>query len=100
MTDQPIARATELIVCAANQYFDGDGKEILFLGVRHFDALMHSQISLMAKPVNLARIKQGFLTNKGRFVDRIEGREIAVAAGQIRYRCGGDETRLYSENLY
>jgi hypothetical protein len=39
---------------------------------------------------------QGFLTNKNRFVDRIEGAEIAYAAGQT------DELkkRLYSEDLY
>lgn len=45
--------------------------------------------------------EQGFITNKfDRFVNRQEAHIIAKAAGQIRYRCGGDEDTLYSENLY
>lgn len=45
--------------------------------------------------------EQGFCTNQfDRFVDRQEAHKIATAAGQIIYRCGGDDDTLYSENLY
>lgn len=45
-------------------------------------------------------MEQGFITDTGRFVTRTEGHLIAKAAGQIIRRCGGDETTLYSENLW
>lgn len=35
----------------------------------------------------------------GRFVDRVEGLEIAKAAGQIILECG-DPSQLYSENMW
>jgi hypothetical protein len=42
----------------------------------------------------------GFITNTGRFLEREEAHVVAAAAGQILYRCGGDERRLFSENLW
>lgn len=44
----------------------------------------------------LAGRHQGFLTSKGRFVDREEAMMIAVAAGQTT----GGKTDLFSEDLY
>ena len=44
--------------------------------------------------------KQGFLTNKYRFVDRYEAYEIAVRQNQIRRLCPTGSKRLYSEMLY
>lgn len=41
---------------------------------------------------------QGFLTNKNRFVDRIEGAKIAIESGQIEELRYGK--KLYSEDLY
>lgn len=44
---------------------------------------------------------QGFITNKNRFVDRVEGKKIAVSADQIleeRLPMLGD--KLYSEDIY
>ena len=38
----------------------------------------------------------GFMTSKGRYVDRKDGAKIAVAAGQ----CEPNITYLYSEDLY
>ena len=38
----------------------------------------------------------GFMTSKGRYVDRTEAAKIAVAAGQ----CEPNKTYLYSEDLY
>lgn len=42
---------------------------------------------------------QGFLTNRNRFVDRVEGRQIALAAGQITEDTYHAED-LFSEDLY
>lgn len=44
--------------------------------------------------------EQGFVDQFGTFLTREEALPIARAAGQIRFRCGGDEIRLYSDNLY
>jgi hypothetical protein len=44
--------------------------------------------------------EQGFIDQFGVFMTREEAYEVAKAAGQIKYRCGGDEGRLFSENLY
>lgn len=42
---------------------------------------------------------QGFVTNKGRFVGRIEARDIAVAAGQLLPRASAGP-ELYSECVW
>ena len=44
--------------------------------------------------------EQGFVDQQGVFLTREEAWPIALAAGQIIRRVGGDEGRLYSENLY
>lgn len=43
--------------------------------------------------------KKGFLTSEGRFVDRVEGLEIAEAADQIPGSQAGF-TKLYTESLW
>ena len=45
-----------------------------------------------------ARALQGFLTNRGRYVDRIEAAIIALAANQLEQTNRGEE--LYSEDLW
>lgn len=41
--------------------------------------------------------EQGFITSEGRFVDRLDGKKIAQAAGQ----CGKTEfNQLYSEDVW
>ena len=42
---------------------------------------------------------QGFLTSKGRFVNRVQARQIAYVAGQEPKETGGDRD-LYSEDLW
>lgn len=82
----------ERIVCAANRKsFTGE----IVLGLRHYDSFMRQQ-DTEGDPVD-----QGFMTNKGRFVDRQEGWSIACKNKQIVRRVGGDEAKggtLYSEN--
>jgi hypothetical protein len=43
--------------------------------------------------------EQGFVTNKGRFVDRIEGLQIATDANQILEK-HGNEGQLFSEDMW
>lgn len=74
------------IVCAAVK--DSNGS--IFLGVRHYDKLMK------APKIGI----QGFVDNRGEFHTREEAYVIAFDAGQIIRRCGGDDGRLFSENLY
>ena len=48
----------------------------------------------------LAGCVQGFLASDGTFKTREEALEIAKTGKQIIRRCGGDETQLFSENLW
>lgn len=87
-----------LIACAALRYADGT----ILCAPRHGGEMVYS----VAKRLGLDSIdpEQGFCTNTfNEFVTRTEAWKIAEAAGQIRYRCGGDDAdggTLYSENLY
>lgn len=90
----------ERIVCAANKYGD-----LVITGVRHGCDAMCDSIDEFLNNGNLHQSLevQGFVTNKYRFVDRIEAWKIAEANNQILRRVGGDSTNggtLYSENLY
>ncbi len=106
------------VVCAANRIRIDRGHPPdhlptydLVIGVRHHDPLMHEQI---ATKVMVAAgtghregertawrgSEQGFIDQWGTFMTREEALEVALAAGQRIYRCGGDEKRLYSECLY
>ena len=102
----------ERIVCSACQVFvdkrDGtneDGSEIIHevYGLRHYDPFMRKQIKELEKQYNYALLdwEQGFLTNKGRFVDRKEAMEIAKAQNQVIRLSGSPNSDiLFSEDLY
>ena len=102
----------ERIVCSACQVFvderDGtneDGSEIIHevYGLRHYDPFMRKQIKELGKQYKYALLdwEQGFLTNKGRFVNRIEAMEIAKEQGQVIRLSGSPNTDiLFSEDLY
>lgn len=96
------------IVCAANQY-----KNILILGPRHWDSTMHTAYKVLRlghesidkdTPFPLSHeFEQGFIDRHGNYKTRQEAWSIAIYAGQIIRRCGGDTCEggtLYSENLY
>lgn len=88
-----------VIVAAANRYENG----LILVGVRHWDNHMHVQALSYKDSGILPSTKdpvQGFLDNKGHFLNRKQARIIAEKAGQIIKRVGGDEEDLYSENLY
>lgn len=72
------------------------------IGYRHHDIYQR-----FGDEVSHKMKDQGFYTSKGRFVDRIEGMKIAVAAGQvpanratIEYKGKIIESELFSEDLY
>lgn len=102
----------ERIVCSACQVFvderDGtneDGSEVVHTvyGLRHYDPFMCKQIAELEKNYKypLLDFEQGFLTNKGRFVEREEAMKIAKEQGQIIRLSGPPNADiLFSEDLY
>lgn len=89
-----IDRTQRRVVCAAVLYDD----DTLIIGPRHHDTTMHKMCERDTSPGQ--EVEQGFIDQHGVFMDRKEALAVALAAGQRIYRCGGDETALYSENLY
>lgn len=75
---------------------------VVISGWRHANCIyqMVAITGLRDIPVQVGESVQGFLTNKNRFVDRIEGWKIAEAANQINDRPRGNSKTLYSEDLY
>lgn len=110
----------EMIICAANWYKDlplnrtpkidfdeipkahvypvNVDRGVVFCGHRHHNCMymMICQYGLLQHEAG--EEIQGFLTNKNRFVDRYEGAEIAIKAGQVREDFSSP--RLHSEDLY
>lgn len=96
----------EIILCAAIHYDDGIiyvhqpvniSSGIVVCGLRHCNCI-NTHYALTGK-ASKREDKQGFLTNRGRFVDRVEGFKIALAQGQITHNEGETEI-LMSEDLY
>jgi len=93
----------EKLICAANYWDDGIEHVhqplniktgIVACGWRHHNCVQI--MKLMGKPINAPYIR-GFLTSKGRFVDRQEGQYIAATYGIVPHTGG---TTLTSEDLY
>ena len=87
----------ERIICAAIHNPDEKdiaGKPLIYCGLRHANILWQSKL------VSRNPHHQGFLTSKGRFVDRKEGLKIALENNQVIdiSQIRGDN--LYSEDLY
>jgi hypothetical protein len=83
------------IVCAACLGEDG----LMVIGPRHWDMVMHEQNKLIG--INAHTAEQGFIDQRGVFLNREEAFEVATAAGQIRQKTGKpDSTELFSEDLY
>lgn len=117
MTEQP-----ERIICAAIYVDTGKGEPprrsytypktgLVFAGWRHADCFTaldawaenlrpQELVDLEAiMPHQVHGRNQGFVTSKGRYVDRKEGWQIALAAGQVEARAG-EGPILVSEDLY
>lgn len=93
---EPIGRR---VVCAAIRVMS---RGLVITGSRHFDTIMRGQMSASDPEERIiwGLAEQGFIDQRGEFLTREEAHQVATAAGQIIRRCGGDEGRLYSENLY
>ncbi|CAB4130388.1 hypothetical protein UFOVP119_12 [uncultured Caudovirales phage] len=101
------------IVCAAIRHPDGR----IVCGPRHLDDTMWATIHSMSpqqwkahkaagrEPSDEAvewgwKSEQGFVDQRGEFVDRIDAWAIAVMADQIVRSDGMPKGRLFSEHLY
>lgn len=87
----------EYILCAAihnKKDIDMAGKPLIYCGLRHANILWQSD------KVSRNPHHQGFLTSKGRFVNREEALIIALENDQVldKTQIRGDS--LYSEDLY
>ena len=73
---------------------------LVFCGFRHPHCMysMCSVTGIRSVTSEIGEYVQGFLTSKNRFVDRIEGLEIARSAGQIIHN--NYLTQLHSEDLW
>ena len=85
------------MVCAANLV-----NGLIICGARHGDSVMLAQVDLLGDAYSFYsdELVQGFIDQLGVFLTREQAWDVAIAAGQILRRCGGDEGCLYSENLY
>ena len=92
-------KGTRRVVCAAIRSTKS-GK--IICGARHFDQVMRGQLEVYdaVAPIDKASIEQGFIDQWCNFLTREDALIVAKAANQIVKRCGGDEHRLFSENLY
>lgn len=96
-SDIPDQAPNRWVVCAANRHRQ-TGR--IVCGARHFDSIMRSQMMESGGFPFWRDCDQGFIDQKGAFMTREQAYDIAKANGQIRWRCGGDNGILYSENLY
>ena len=87
----------ERIICAAiHNPDDRDmaNNPLVYCGLRHANVLWQSKL------VSRDPDHQGFLTSKGRFVDRKEALKIALENDQVIDRTQIRGENLYSEDLY
>lgn len=82
------------IVCAAIR---NKRTGLIICSPRHFDYVTACVIEAMNQSGDWADADQGFVDNYGKFFDRIEAKEIAVASGQVSEN---EVQRLFSEDLY
>lgn len=72
---------------------------IVFCGHRHLQCLYQMIVMAGKKQSEAGEEIQGFLTNKNRFVDRTEGKTIAMKALQLKAGVS-IKGQLFSEDLY
>lgn len=87
---------TDRVVCAAIRKKDTD---LVVCGARHYDLVMHKVLEALAEKHKAAEWEQGFLSNKGLFLGRMEARTMAVDNNQS-FRQWPNDDELYSEDLY
>ena len=83
------------IVCAACI----DDRGIMVIGPRHWDMVMHEQNKFVR--IDAHKAEQGFIDQRGCYLNRTEAFKVAMAAGQILHKSGNpDSKELFSEDLY
>lgn len=110
-----IDNSKEYILCAATWYKEIPVKKeidfqstnpkncptgLVFSGHRHGQCIYTKCAITGLRDCESGENVQGFLTNKNRFVDRIEALEIARNAGQLKEGERISSSGLHSENLY
>lgn len=84
----------EVCICAAVVLPEGR----IFRGHRHHNAM---QAAREQEPeCRISQDQQGFITSAGRYVDRVEGLRLQIAAGVESAQPSGYRDRLFSEDLY
>ena len=93
-----MTRQSEHCICAAVRATDGT----IVRGQRHADAIYTCMEKGKDPDIQNSRYRyDGFITSTGRFIDRLEGYELQVAAGIESIARGGYRgKRLFSEDLY
>lgn len=93
-------RDQEVCICAAIRLPGGR----VVRGHRHHHCFAAANAMQYEDPITTRRIvqaEQGFVTSRGRFVDRWEGRRLQDAAGVASVAVGGYRLDcLFSEDLY
>jgi len=85
------------VVCAANRLKENG---LIVCAPRHGDIIMRTAMKALGYHKLDGDWEQGFVDQWGTWMSREEALEVAWDAGQRICRCGGDDIRLYSENLY
>ena len=67
---------------------------------RHADAFYIISQFVGASEIDKPRTEQGFLTNKGKFLDRYAAMQHAIACGQLPPDADKECRELYSEDLW
>ncbi len=101
--DEPVPNAPlrfplnpEVPACAAVRYEGGGGIIFIFAGKRHGDCLRDATLAGYGKPVT-----QGFMTTRGRFVNRVDAKLLMERAGRESAAPDGYRgDHLFSEDLY
>lgn len=94
-TKNGFVKPASIVVCAANRNRESNR---IICGARHWDNIMRSQ---KRENETFNGWDQGFINQFGEFLTRDEAWTIAVEQNQIRSLCyEGQNSRLYSENLY
>jgi len=90
------------VVCAACRY-----GEMVICGARHYDLVMHSVLAQLREDRLFdfevaGKAEQGFIDQRGVFMDRREAYKVAEAAGQLNVRREKSPNciELFSEDLY
>ena len=89
-----------MIICAALKI---KGTDSVIGCIRHGNG--YASLHAINPNIGMSQVEEGFLTNKGEFLNRTEAFEHAMNCGQTsattrQYKRDQHETELYSEDLW